>query len=38
MVQWWADFLDVNRQSSVSPYDFARDGMFRENNHFITIY
>lgn len=30
MVQWWADFLDVNRQSSVSPYDFARDGMFRE--------
>ena len=30
MVQWWADFMDVNRQRSVSSYDFARNGMFRD--------
>ncbi|HCJ5536982.1 TPA: tyrosine-type recombinase/integrase, partial [Escherichia coli] len=22
MLQWWADFLDANRESEVSPYDF----------------
>ncbi len=28
MVQWWADFLDVNLQSSLSPYGFSGDGAF----------
>jgi hypothetical protein len=23
MMQWWADFLDANRQQAVSPYDFS---------------
>ncbi|KAA9839377.1 integrase, partial [Escherichia coli] len=22
--QWWADFLDANRESEVSPYDFGK--------------
>lgn len=22
MVQWWADYLDVNRDLHVTPYDF----------------
>jgi len=26
MVQWWADFLDVNLKRFISPYDFAREG------------
>ncbi|BDR96419.1 tyrosine-type recombinase/integrase [Proteus mirabilis] len=24
MVQWWADYLDVNREKGVSPFDFAK--------------
>lgn len=24
MLQWWADFLDVNREGLVSPFDFAK--------------
>lgn len=24
MLQWWADFLDANRESEVSPYDFGK--------------
>ncbi|SXG04957.1 phage integrase family site-specific recombinase [Klebsiella variicola] len=24
MLQWWADFLDVNRQKVISPFDFAK--------------
>lgn len=24
MLQWWADYLDVNRYKGVSPYDFAK--------------
>lgn len=24
MVQWWADYLDVNRKKGVSPFDFAK--------------
>lgn len=27
MMQWWADFLDANREKAVSPYEFSR----REN-------
>ncbi|MBN7117567.1 tyrosine-type recombinase/integrase [Ectopseudomonas oleovorans] len=26
MVQWWADYLDANRQQHVTPYDFAHRG------------
>jgi len=24
MLQWWADFLDANRESEVSPHDFGK--------------
>ena len=24
MLQWWADFLDANRERVVSPFDFAK--------------
>lgn len=24
MLQWWADFLDTNREKVVSPFDFAK--------------
>jgi hypothetical protein len=24
MLQWWADFLDANRENPVSPFDYAR--------------
>lgn len=24
MLQWWADFLDTNREIAVSPFDFAK--------------
>ena len=24
MLQWWADFLDSNREKSISPFDFAK--------------
>lgn len=24
MIQWWADYLDANREKGVSPFDFAR--------------
>ncbi|MNN90640.1 integrase [compost metagenome] len=23
MVQWWADYLDANREKHITPYDFA---------------
>ncbi|MNH02709.1 Prophage CP4-57 integrase [compost metagenome] len=26
MVQWWADYLDANREKHITPYDFARVG------------
>ncbi|HEO1691711.1 TPA: tyrosine-type recombinase/integrase [Citrobacter freundii] len=26
MLQWWADFIDVNREKAVSPFDFAKIG------------
>jgi hypothetical protein len=25
MVQWWADYLDANKEASIGPYDFARE-------------
>lgn len=25
MLQWWADYLDVNREKGVSPFDFAKN-------------
>lgn len=27
MVQWWADYLDANRERHVTPYEFARRGI-----------
>ncbi|MCV5975853.1 integrase, partial [Escherichia coli] len=24
MLQWWADYIDANKNGSVTPYDFAR--------------
>ncbi|ELV3466528.1 tyrosine-type recombinase/integrase [Enterobacter asburiae] len=27
MLQWWADFLDANRDKAVSPFDFAKLGL-----------
>lgn len=27
MVQWWADFLEANEGTIISPYDFARKEM-----------
>ncbi len=27
MLQWWADFLDVNREKGVSPFDFGKQNM-----------
>ncbi len=27
MLQWWADFLDANREKAVSPFDFAKLSM-----------
>lgn len=24
MLQWWADYLDANREKGVSPFDFAK--------------
>lgn len=24
MLQWWADYLDANREMGVSPFDFAK--------------
>lgn len=24
MLQWWADYLDANRDKAVSPFDFAK--------------
>ncbi|MGE5034952.1 tyrosine-type recombinase/integrase [Yersinia rohdei] len=26
MIQWWADYLDANREKGVSPFDFAKFG------------
>ncbi|MDC9622481.1 tyrosine-type recombinase/integrase [Xenorhabdus sp. XENO-7] len=31
MVQWWADYLDANREKTVTPYDFAKPLRDREN-------
>ncbi|MEQ4641630.1 integrase arm-type DNA-binding domain-containing protein [Providencia rettgeri] len=27
MVQWWADYLDVNREREISPFSFAKSGI-----------
>ena len=27
MLQWWADYLDTNREKGVSPFDFAKQGV-----------
>lgn len=24
MLQWWADFLDANREETISPFDYAK--------------
>ncbi len=24
MLQWWADYLDANREKAVSPFDFGK--------------
>jgi len=24
MIQWWADYLDTNKNHSVSPYEFSK--------------
>ncbi|MGK2248746.1 hypothetical protein ACR96G_25205, partial [Klebsiella pneumoniae] len=24
MLQWWADYIDANKNGSITPYDFAR--------------
>lgn len=24
MLQWWADYLDANREKAVSPFDYAK--------------
>lgn len=29
MVQWWADYLDANREKAVSPFDFAKLHAFK---------
>ncbi len=25
MLQWWADYLDINRKKGISPFEFGRD-------------
>lgn len=25
MLQWWADYLDANREKAVSPFDYSKD-------------
>lgn len=31
MLQWWADYLDANKEGSISPFDFAQTrGMWKE--------
>lgn len=30
MVQWWADYLDANREKGVSPFDFGKVGTLRK--------
>ncbi|HAW8005550.1 TPA: integrase, partial [Escherichia coli] len=24
MLQWWADFLDANREKGITPFDYAK--------------
>ncbi|WP_437882096.1 tyrosine-type recombinase/integrase [Pseudomonas sp. LRF_L74] len=31
MIQWWADYLDANRETHITPYDFARRGSDSSN-------
>ncbi|MBV7480340.1 integrase arm-type DNA-binding domain-containing protein [Pseudomonas sp. PDM31] len=31
MMQWWADYLDANRQQHITPYDFAHPGAPGDN-------
>ncbi|WP_038263987.1 tyrosine-type recombinase/integrase, partial [Xenorhabdus cabanillasii] len=31
MVQWWADYLDANREGYITPYDFAKPLRARKN-------
>ncbi|NIY49683.1 tyrosine-type recombinase/integrase [Cedecea colo] len=30
MVQWWADYLDANREKGVSPFEFGKGGFSRD--------
>lgn len=30
MLQWWADYLDANREKGVSPFDFGKRGLSRD--------
>ncbi|OSN06505.1 hypothetical protein AU511_07255 [Lonsdalea iberica] len=32
MMQWWSDYLDINRESYVAPYIHARHDKFQLNN------
>jgi hypothetical protein len=36
ILQWWADFLDVNREKGISPFDFAKLGrLLATFSHYI---
>lgn len=35
MVQWWADYLDANREKHVTPYDYAHRA--DQNANVVTI-
>lgn len=33
MLQWWADFLDADREDAISPFDYAKiNNPFREQH------
>lgn len=31
MLQWWADFLDANRENGITPFDYAKINRGRRN-------
>ncbi len=33
MLQWWADYLDVNREKSISPFDFEKRNRLGDSGH-----
>ena len=37
MLQWWADFLDANREKGISPFDFAKLNTGCLKNHELCI-